>query len=91
MDNYKTGDIINYHANNDILYIEYPYDDIYEIYKTLYNNKIYNLIYSSVLCKWIMENYTDELESSSVVISYGYSNDDIREEVEAAYAKQRLS
>ena len=49
--------MVYYHADgeNDTLY---SYSDIVTIYKTLYNNKIYNQIYTETLCSWINDNLT---------------------------------
>lgn len=85
VDNYSFGDSLLYHAVGQECKL-YSYSDIVEIYKRLENNKNYNLIYTQVVCKWIMNNYTDTLS----VIPYGYCNDEILEEVERIYESQIL-
>lgn len=89
--NYKEGDTIYYHANGEFDKA-YTYEDIVTIYKTLYNNKIYNLIYTQVLCSWISDNLTQEMyEDPNIILEYGYVNDDIQAEVDARYEIQKLS
>lgn len=85
VDNYSFGDSLLYHAVGQECKL-YSYSDIVEIYKRLENNKNYNLIYTQVVCKWIINNYTDNLS----VIPYGYCNDEILEEVERIYESQIL-
>lgn len=88
--NYEETDIVYYHPSGESD-IEYAYDDIVVIYKALENNKTYNLIYTDVLCKWIKENYSEEMsQDKNTIITYGYINDEILEEVEERYAKQIL-
>lgn len=92
VDNYTSGDYVFYHAKgetNDILYL---YEDLKYVYKELYNNKIYNLIYSTVLVNWIKDNYTEEMYNNKEnVIIYGFSNDEIKEKVENLYEQQKIS
>lgn len=86
---YQSGDKITYHAKNETFAI-YDYDDLCTIYRELYNNKLYNLIYTQVLCDYIMNYYTEEQYLNKEVITYGYSNDKILEEVNRQYASQLL-
>lgn len=86
----KEDNMVYYHAakNFDDLY---TYRDLSVIYKELENNKNYNLIYTDVFCKWINENFTKEMYfEKENIIFYGFSNDEILQEVEERYAKQQL-
>ena len=67
------------------------YSDVKHIYLTLLNNKTYNLIYCQVLCKWILDNYTEEMYDNKNIIEYGYTNDYIASEVEKYYEAQKIS
>lgn len=88
--NYKPGDMIFYHATGEYDTL-YSYEDILIVYKTLYNNKLYNQIYTQILCQWITNNYTNELhESKDDIIIYGYSNQEIEERVRVLYDEQKL-
>ena len=82
--------MVYYHADgeNDTLY---SYSDIVTIYKTLYNNKIYNQIYTETLCSWINDNLTAEtLEEKQNIISYGFCTDEIMERISDVYDSQKL-
>lgn len=87
---YSEKDAILYHASNES-FEEYAYLDIKHIYITLLNNKTYNLIYCQVLCKWILDNYTEEMYNNKDIIEYGYTNDYIISEVEKYYEAQKIS
>lgn len=85
------GDSIFYHADGEYNTL-YSYEDICLIYKTLYNNKVYNQIYTQVLCEWILANYTLEVyKAKDPVVDYGYTTDDITSEVSSIYEEQKLS
>ena len=89
--NKKDGDLIFYHADGEYN-TSYTYADICLIYKALYNNKLYNQIYTQILCEWINNNYTVEMyQNKEIVIDYGYTNDDISAEVNIIYEQQKLS
>lgn len=91
VDNHQSGDLIYYHANGEFDTL-YSYEDIVTIYKTLYNNKVYNQVYTQILCDWINNHYTLEMyEKKEPVIDYGYSNDEILKEVNSRYEQQKLS
>ena len=60
VDNHQFGDFIYYHAKGEFDTL-YSYEDIVTIYKTLYNNKVYNQIYTQVLCGWLNKHYTLEM------------------------------
>ncbi len=88
--NHTKDDQVYYHADeeNDTLY---NYADIVTIYKTLYNNKIYNQIYTEVLCNWIDNHFTAEtFEEKQYIISYGFCTDDMRERIGELYDSQKL-
>lgn len=88
--NHTENDSVYYHADdeNDTLY---SYSDIVTIYKTLYNNKIYNQIYTEVLCHWINNHLTAEtFEEKQHIISYGFCTDDMRERIGELYVSQKL-
>lgn len=88
--NHTKDEQIYYHADeeNDTLY---NYADIVTIYKTLYNNKIYNQIYTEVLCNWINNHFTAEtIDEKQNVISYGFCTDDMRERIGELYDSQKL-
>lgn len=88
--NHSDGNMVYYHADeeNDTLY---SYADIVTIYKTLYNNKIYNQIYAETLCTWINSHLTAEvLEERQSIISYGFCTDDMRERIGELYDSQKL-
>jgi len=87
---YSEKDVILYHASNES-FEEYTYSDVKHIYLTLLNNKTYNLIYCQVLCKWILDNYTEEMYDNKDIIEYGYINDYIASEVEKYYEAQKIS
>lgn len=87
--NYSETDMIYYHAANEYDTL-YTYKDMVMINSALYNNKIYNLIYTQVLCDWIMDNYSKSLYDNKIIISYGYSNDYILEKVGEIYEQQKL-
>ena len=90
----KSGDYILYHADGEYSNTLYSYEDIVTIYTALYNNKLYNQIYTQVLSQWILNNLTLEMyntEKHNVQYEYGYSNDEILEEVESIYEQQKLS
>lgn len=90
IDNYKEGDIVYYNASGEFD-AEFTYSTIRMIYQTLFNNKVYNHIYTDVLCKWISENYTTDMhESKEIILTYGYSNDEIIEEVNKRYENAKL-
>lgn len=90
VDNNTEDSLIFYHANGEYD-TEYSYQDIVTIYKTLYNNKIFNQIYSQVMCRWLNESFTEEMyESKEYIIEYGYSNDEILGKVESKYEQYRL-
>lgn len=89
VDNFKSGDMLVYHSTGEMFNL-YSYDDILKIYKALENNKIYNLIYTSVLCQYIIKEYTEEMYCSKEIIGYGYSNEQILEEVNTRYEAQLL-
>jgi hypothetical protein len=79
-----------YHTTDNID-TEYTYDELSYIYKMLYNNKIYNQIYTQVLSDWVKNNYTREMYDDKDIIPYGYSNDEILEKVGEVYEQQKLS
>lgn len=87
---YSEKDAVLYHASNES-FEEYTYLDIKYIYIALLNNKTYNLIYCQVLCKWILDNYTEEMYDNKDIIEYGYTNDYIASEVEKYYEAQKIS
>lgn len=88
--NHADGDEVFYHADGEYDTL-YNYADIVTIYKTLYNNKLYNQIYTQVVCNWMKNNLTLEiLEDKEHVLSYGYSNDEITERVGELYDSQKL-
>lgn len=88
--NHVNGDDVCYHADGEYDAL-YDYADIVIIYKTLYNNKLYNQIYTQVVCNWIKNNLTLEiLEDKEHILSYGYSNDEIAERVGELYDNQKL-
>lgn len=88
---HSKGQKVYYHSYNN-LYKFYDYDDIVLVYKELYNNKVYNLIYSQVFTSWINENLTYEmLQKKEIYIDYGYSNDEILQQVEEIFYNERLS
>mgnify|MGYP000008751740 FL=1 len=89
VDNFKSGDMLVYHGTGEMFNL-YSYDDILKIYKELENNKIYNLIYTSVLCQYIMKEYTEEMYCNKEIIGYGYSNEQILKEVNTQYEAQLL-
>lgn len=86
---HRPGDQIPYHAKEETL-AEYSYDDLETVYRELYNNKIYNLIYTQVLCDYIAKSYTEEAYLNKEIITYGYTNDQISKEVDRLYAGQLL-
>ena len=87
----QEGDVIFYHADGEYN-TTYSYEDIYLVYKTLYNNKVYNQIYTQVLCEWVLANYTLEMhKAKDPVVDYGYTNDEITLEVNSVYEQQKLS
>lgn len=88
--NHSSGDIIYYHAKGEYK-SEYSYEDICLIYKELYNNKLYNLIYTQVVCDWIYNHYTLDMYDNKEVIDYGWCNDDILNEVTEIYEDQKIS
>lgn len=91
VENHHSGDFIYYHAKGEFDTL-YSYEDIVTIYKTLYNNKVYNQIYTQVLCGWLNKHYTLEMyEAKEPIIDYGYSNDEILKEVTVRYEQQKLS
>lgn len=91
VDTKQDGDLIFYHADGEYN-TSYTYDNIVLIYKTLYNNKVYNQIYTQVICEWIENNYTLEMyKAKEIVIDYGYTNDEISAEVNIIYEQQKLS
>lgn len=85
----KDGDIIYYHEMGmpDTLY---SYTDIVIIYKSLYNNKVYNTTYVNILHEWIINNYSIDDYYNNVVISYGFTNDYIYNETEVRYNACKL-
>ena len=87
---YSEKNVVLYHASNES-FEKYAYFDIKHIYITLLNNKTYNLIYCQVLCKWILDNYTEEMYNNKDIIEYGYTNDYITGEVEKYYEIQKIS
>ncbi len=87
---YSEKNVVLYHASNES-FEKYAYFDIKHIYITLLNNKTYNLIYCQVLCKWILDNYTEEMYNNKDIIEYGYTNDYITSEVEKYYETQKIS
>lgn len=87
----QSGNIIFYHADGEYN-TTYSYEDICLIYRTLYNNKVYNQIYVQVLCEWILANYTLEMyKAKDIIVDYGYTNDEITLEVNSIYEQQKLS
>lgn len=86
---YSENDMIFYHANGEYDTL-YSYKDILTIYKALYNNKLYNQIYTQILCQWIIDSYTEEMYRNKDVISYGYNNQDIQERVDKIYNEQKI-
>lgn len=85
-----TDNMIYYHARGEADG-NYSYEDICTIYKTLYNNKLYNQIYTRVFCIWIDECYTEEMYyDPDIAVTYGFSNDYILEETERIYNEQKL-
>lgn len=91
VNNKKDGDLIFYHADGEYN-TSYTYTDICLIYKALYNNKVYNQIYTQILCEWITNNYTLEMrKAKEIIVDYGYTNDDITAEVNIIYEQQKLS
>ncbi len=90
LDNYNKEQEIYYHASGELDKV-YNYKDIVQIYKELENNKNYNLIYTDTVCKWIEQNYTEEMyRDKENIISYGFATEEMIEEVEQKYAKQLL-
>ncbi len=88
-DNYNSGSFM-YHALGEYDSL-YSYNDIVSIYKQLENNKNYNLIYKSLLCNWINNNYTLEMYESKIVISYGFTTDEISEQLNKLYNQVQLN
>lgn len=87
----QDGDAIFYHADGEYN-TTYSYEDICLVYRTLYNNKVYNQIYTQILCEWILANYTLEMrKAKDPVVDYGYTNDEITAEVNLIYEQQKLS
>lgn len=90
LENAKQGDELYYHADDE-LNQEYSYEDISTIYKELYNNKVFNQIYTGVVCNWIADNFTEDMYlGKSAILTYGYSNDEIEEKVGELYEQQKL-
>jgi len=87
--NYKSGDFISYHASGELNEL-YSYEDICIIYKTLLNSKLYNQIYTQVLCNWITNNYTEEMYKEGITIEYNFINETIQTEVDLQYNQQKL-
>jgi hypothetical protein len=82
---------IYYKPDNQLECI-YTYDEISYIYNQLTNNSIYISIYNQVMQDWIDNNYTEEMyNNNEVAITFGYSNDEIIEEVNRQYELQKLS
>lgn len=91
VENHQSGDFIYYHAKGEFD-TPYSYEDIVSIDKTLYNNKVYNQIYTQVLCDWILNHYNLKMyEEKEPIIDYGYSNNEIIKEVTVRYEQQKLS
>lgn len=91
VDNHSQNEHIYYHATGEFD-IVYSYDDIVTIHNTLYNNKLYNQIYTQVLCEWINDKYTLEMyEDKNCIVDYGYTNDEITAEVLSRYEQQKIS
>lgn len=89
---YKNKEYIFYHSKSDSTDILYSYADIKLIYTELYNNKVYNLIYTSILSEWLKNNLTVEmLKDKENIFEYGYSNDEILAKVNELYEQQKLS
>ena len=91
VDNHHKGEFLYYHANGEYDQL-YSYDDIVNIYYTLYNNKLYNQIYTQVLCNWINNTFTLKMyKAKDFIVEYGYTNDEIVTEVNKRYEQQKLS
>lgn len=80
--NYNEGDTVSYHAAGE-MNETYTYEDICTIHKALLNNKIYNQIYTEVLCEWVNNNYDGEN------IEYGFTNEEIQAEVDEKFSTQK--
>lgn len=80
--NYNEGDTVSYHASGE-MNETYSYEDICTIHKALLNNKIYNQIYTAVLCEWVNNNYDGEN------IEYGFTNEEIQAEVDEKFSTQK--
>lgn len=79
-----------YHAVGERL-TYYSYEEIKSIYTKLYNNKMFNKIYCQVYCQWIEDNYTvDMFNTPEFSVYYGYSNEDILQQVERIYEDEKL-
>ena len=84
------GDNCYYHADGE-KNTHYSYDDICLIYRCLYNNKLFNQVYTQVLCEWIQNNYSeDTYHDPDIMMEYGFSNNYILEETERIYNEQKL-
>jgi hypothetical protein len=53
------------------------------IYKALFNNQVYNYLYSRILYDWSVKNKTSA--------AYGYADDAIIQELEEDYEQQKIS
>lgn len=85
----SSSNVVYYHPSGGN-YEKYSSDTIQYIYKKLEDYKNYNLIYTDVLCEWIINNYTVEDYNNKNMIMYGYSNDEILAKVGELYGSELL-